>query len=381
MHITLHLTNQCNMGCEYCYVNGTKPQIMSKETAFKAVDMAVRGSSSVGIVFFGGEPLLHKDLIYKTMDYGKQVKKKLHQQGHIGLHLHYKVTTNGLLLDEEFMEFSAKENLFIALSHDGVKEAHDAHRVGRNGEGTFDRLSSKIDLLLKYRPYAPVLMTVNPDTAKYYADSVRYLYEKGFHYLICSLNYAAQWTEESLNTLKLQYRELADFYYERTMAEDKFYLSPFEVKISSHINRYNYCHERCELGRKQISAAPDGKLYPCVQFVGDSLYEIGDINQGIDEGKRQSLYLLNEQEKDSCKDCAVRERCNHYCGCMNRQATGRIDLVSPVLCAHERILLPIADELAEKLYKKRSGLFLQKHYNDMFPLVSMIEDTAIKKAK
>ena len=377
MHITLHLTNQCNMDCQYCYVNPADHKVMSTETAFKALDMAIAdGNSSVGIIFFGGEPLLHKDMIYQTMEYGKRRHKERHGLGQTGLHLHYKVTTNGLLLDEEFMEYSIKENLFVALSHDGVKEAHDAHRADRDGKGTFERLSSKIDLLLKYRPYAPVLMTTNPDTAQYFADSIRYLYGKGFRYLICSLNYAAQWTTESLNTLRQQYLNLADFYYERTLAEDKFYLSPFEVKISSHINRHNYCHERCELGRKQISIAPDGNLYPCVQFVGEDSYAIGSIDHGIDEEKRQLLYLLNEQEKDSCKDCAVRERCNHYCGCMNRQATGRIDLVSPVLCAHERILLPIADELAEKLYKKRNGMFLQKHYNDMFPLVSMIEDFA-----
>lgn len=375
MHYTLHLTNDCNMSCKYCYVNGDNICTMSIETAKKVVDIAaVNQTSSVGIIFFGGEPLLHKDLIYETVDYCKWKEKNSSSL------FHYKITTNGLLLDEEFMDFSTRVNLFIAMSHDGIKEAHDKNRVDKKDKGTFTRLSDKIDLLLSRRPYAPVMMVVNPDTVQHYAESVIYLYNRGFKYLICSLNYAGDWTEELMKVLEDQYKKLAEFYYERTLAEDKFYLSPFEVKISSHINRENYCRERCELGKKQISVGPDGLLYPCVQFVGEKHYSIGDVNTGIDEARRHELYYINEEEKDSCRDCAIRERCNHYCGCLNKQATGRIDQVSPVLCAHERILMPIADKLANRLYKKRDAMFIQKHYNDMFPLISLVEDsTKIKK--
>jgi uncharacterized protein len=288
---------------------------------------------------------------------------------------YFKVTTNGLLLDKDFIKLSLKENIFIALSHDGIKEAQDSYRIDNNGEGTFLKLSEKIDLLLSNRPYAPVLMVTNPDTAGFFADSVIYLYERGFRYIICSLNYAAHWSEKDMSVLEKQYKKLADFYLEKTVAEEKFYLSPFEVKISSHINGDSYCHERCELGKRQISVGPDGSLYPCVQFVGDNNYCLGNVEAGIN---RVTQDELNEEEKESCKDCAIRKRCNHYCGCMNKQSTGSIDKVSPVLCTHERLLIPIADRLAEKLFKKRNGMFIQKHYNDMFPVLSMIEDNSRK---
>jgi uncharacterized protein len=116
-----------------------------------------------------------------------------------------------------------------------------------------------------------------------------------------------------------------------------------------------------------------------VQFVGDGDYAIGDVLGGIDEAARHRLYDLNAREKDSCAECAIRDRCNHFCGCLNRQATGRIDRVSPALCAHERTVLPIADGLAERLYKRRSAMFVQKHYNELFPLISLVEDTAVRK--
>lgn len=369
MHFTLHLTNKCNMACDYCYVDGCGALSMSFETARKAVELASSGSNGpVGIIFFGGEPLLEKDLIRNIVQYCRTNEKQSNCR------YHFKITTNGTLLDLDFMEFADRNRILVAMSHDGVREAHNRHRVGKDRQDTFELLSPKVDLLLSHQPYAPVLMTVNPDTVRYYADSVRYLYARGFKYIICSLNYAGHWEEVALSVLREQYLELSDFYLEKTKQEDKFYLSPFEVKISSHINKSTYCRERCELGKKQISVGPDGTLYPCVQFVGDRKYAIGNVFDGIDREHRLQLFLLNEQDKTECKDCAVADRCNHHCGCLNKQATGRLDRVSPVLCAHERILLPIADALAAKLFKSRDAMFIQKHYNDMYPLISLIED-------
>lgn len=367
MHTTLHLTDNCNMACRYCYLRqGT--QSMTLETAKAAVDLAAKAGGSSGLVFFGGEPLLCRDRIYETVAYANRVQQEKH------IRFHYKITTNGLLLDEEFFRFSAEHDVFIALSHDGIREAHDLNRIRQGGTGTFDQLEQTAQNLLRYRPYAPVLMTVTATAVRYYAQSVRYLYGLGFRYIICSLDYAGAWTDDTLDLLKKQYKLLAAFYKELTLQEEKFYLSPFEVKISSHIHKDSYCAERCELGKKQISVAPDGKLYPCVQFVGEEDYCIGDVARGIDEAKRLQLYRLNEEERASCVDCAVKGRCNHYCACLNKQATGDLRQVSPVLCAHERILLPIADNLAEELYKKRSAIFIQKQYNDMFPLLSLTED-------
>lgn len=332
MHYTLHLTNGCNMACTYCYVNHENIKVMSIDTARKAVDMASKiKDKPIGLVFFGGEPLLCKDLINEIIEYSRWKEKKE------GCSFYFKITTNGLLLDKDFMKLSIKENIFIALSHDGIEEAHDKHRLDINGVKTFSMLNDKIELLLSNRPYAPVMMVVNPDTAHNYYDSVVYLLQKGFRYIIISLNYEANWTEENMLELKKQYAKLAKFYMDKTINEEKFYLSPFEVKISSYINGDNYCYERCELGKKQISIAPDGYLYPCVQFVGEEEYCIGHVDSGIVISKQAKLYEFNEEEKESCKDCVIRKRCNHYCGCMNKQATGSINKVSPVQCSHERI--------------------------------------------
>lgn len=371
MHLTLHLTDSCNLNCRYCYVRQST-HFMAEQTVYSAVDLAAslsrKRNDSCGIIFFGGEPLLCRELIEKAVAYAEDKQKN--GEGRF----HYKITTNGTLLDESFMRFSKEHEIFIAMSHDGIKKAHDCNRVDHMGDGTFDCLEEKARLLLSYRPYAPVMMTVSPNTVKYYSDGVEYLYTLGFRYLICTLDYSGSWTQAELNELERQYLRLSEWYLRKTEAEEKFYFSPFEVKISSHIHKDNYCSERCELGKKQLSVSPSGDIYPCVQFIGDEKYRIGSVSEGIDEKKRLSLYRLNEEERDTCRDCAIRNRCNHWCACLNKQATGDMRTVSPVLCAHERVVLPITDKLAEKLYKSRSGMFIQKHYNDMYPLLSFTED-------
>nr|MBQ4319831.1 SPASM domain-containing protein [Clostridia bacterium] len=369
MHVTLHLTDRCNMRCRYCYSHhGTST--MSAETARKACDMAIStsGGKPVGVIFFGGEPLLCRDLIYETVEYAESRSKTS------GVPVYFKITTNGTLLDSEFVGYACAHRMFIAFSHDGVREAHDACRVFADGSGSYDILEEKMGMLLSRMPSSPALMTVTPETARYFADGVKYLFSCGFRYIITSPDYSGAWDDASMMELKRQYRRLAEFYLERTLAEDKFYLSPFEVKMSSHIRGTAYRHERCELGRRQLSVAPDGGLYPCVQFVGHDEYRIGDAESGIDESRRQMLYERSEEIKPECKDCSAVNRCNSHCGCLNLQTTGSIDSVSPVLCEHERMLIPIADHLAETLYRRRSAMFIQKHYNDMFPVISLIED-------
>jgi uncharacterized protein len=375
VHLTLHLTARCNLNCRYCYAVPHEGNDMSIETAKAAIDLSASGNlkkqqdDSLGIIFFGGEPLLRRDLIIEIIRYCRTVESATGQK------FYFKVTTNGLLLDEEFLTGDDTSDIFVAISHDGVKPAHDEHRRDKAGNGSFDRLESTIPLLLKYKPYAPVLMVITPDTLRYYAESVAYLYEQGFKYLICSPEYSSPWDSKAVKELRRQYEKIADWYYDRTMEEEKFYFSPFEVKIASHVFPGTCKRDRCELGLRQISVAPDGQLYPCVQFVGDKTYVIGDVQQGIDEQARQRLYEQNAREKESCVECAIQDRCNHFCGCLNRQATGSIDIVSPMLCAHERTIMPIVDALASRLYEKRNSLFIQKHYNDLFPLLSLVEDT------
>ncbi len=370
MHITLHLTNACNLGCHYCYVHKQQPKEMSLKTAKAAIEFAGRDGDSVGVSFFGGEPLLKKGLIKDVIKYGREIEPRL------GCSFHFKITTNGTLLDEPFLQLCSDERVLAAVSLDGTREAHNKHRLFKDGTGSYGDVSKAAKTLLKYQPYACAMMVVNPDTVHLYADGVQHLFDLGFQYFVCSLNYErdADWTDAHMNELERQFDKLAQMYIKWTLDEKKFYFSPFEVKMRSHIDGDRYCEQRCQLGMKQLSVDTDGTLYPCVQFAGERDYAIGSVFSGIDETKRRALYLRSEKTADVCGGCAIKQRCNHHCGCLNKQATGDINGISPVLCAHERLALAAADRIAETLYQKGCSLFLQKQYNDMFPLISLIED-------
>lgn len=370
MHYTLHLTSACNLACHYCYVHKQRPRYMAAETARAVVDIAAIPGGSVGLSFFGGEPLLCKDLIRETVAYANTAAANK------ACAFHFKLTTNGTLLDDAFLGFCTDNRIMVALSLDGTREAHDAHRLFADGAGSYASVEDDARRLLKRQPYACAIMVVNPDTIQWYADGVQRLHDLGFQYYVCSLNYerAAAWTDAHMDELARQFSLLSEKYIKWTLEEKKFYFSPFEVKMRSHIDGDRYCEQRCQLGLRQLSVDTDGRLYPCVQFAGEDEYAVGDVWNGIDEARRRALYHRAEETSGVCAGCAIQKRCNHHCGCLNKQATGDINGISPVLCAHERLALAAADAVAEALFAAGSHLFLQKQYNDMYPLISLIED-------
>src|SRR5512135_2413739 len=129
MHLTLHLTSRCNLRCRYCYA-APADQDMSLETATAAISKLAVGDDC-GVIFFGGEPLLRKDLIAALLEWCERKNPR---------RFHYKVTTNGTLLDDEFLDLADRHGLLVAISHDGAREAHDALRVWPSGVGTYDDL-------------------------------------------------------------------------------------------------------------------------------------------------------------------------------------------------------------------------------------------------
>jgi len=355
--MTLNITEKCNLSCDYCYSRKRGHSSASFDVVKAAVDMSVREDTSTGICFFGGEPLLEKKLIEDTIHYTDSIHK---ESGH---KFFYKITTNGTLLDETFLQLARKVNLIIGISHDGLMSSGGRAR-------NLD--TEKLQVLLHYQPYALVLTTVNPLSVDLFADSVEWLFKQGFRYLITSPAHGKHipWDEKSCDLLRKQYEKMAKLYIKWTLEGKKFFLGAFETKIASHIK---YTKEHCHIGKDQISVAVDGKIYPCEQFVDNPDYCIGDVWHGIDPQLQQAL-ALHRCESPLCAKCAINTRCIHTCGCMNCLDTGSVDEVSPFQCRHEKMLISIVDKMAEKLYRSKNRRFIAKHYDPAYPLVSLIED-------
>ena len=383
MNMTLHLTDACNLSCRYCFQKRS-PSFMTSETARKAIDLSIdsddkayRGTksagasaavtspavlssaaSSTGICFFGGEPLLHRDTIVDAVNYCSSIREKQNYQ------FYYKLVTNGTLLDEDFLSFAQKNRIGIALSHDGLMQ--DDSRVFPDGTGTADLLESKIKLLLSYQPEAIVMCTVSPLSVAGFADSVEWLFEKGFRKIFTTpaVGEKAIWSEASLAILGEQYHRISKLYVDWTSRGERFLFPAFDTKIENYIMGDAYRHKTCRFGQKQLSIAADGSIYPCVQFVGEPEYRMGDVFSGISNLQQRYVIEQGKKESDVCQSCVLQKRCQYNCCCRNKHLTGKIDQVSPFTCCHEQLLIRYADNAANTLFERKDMTFIRKQYEN-----------------
>lgn len=342
---------------------------MNVETGKKGVDLAIElGEKTACVSYFGGEPLLKFDMIRELTSYALAEGEKAGKQ------IHFRLATNGTLLTEDILRFCRDHNILFALSLDGDREAHDAQRVFVDGSGSFEAVDSKLDMILHYNPYTVVASVITPKIVERLAPSIRYMWSRGIRFFSHQPDYMdPEWTPEHLATLKKSYEELADFYVEQARAKKHFHMTLFDEKLKSHARSPIRLGETCDFGARKISVSPEGKIYPCVQFVSDrgdaAGFCIGNVKSGMTE-RREELIAENKSSRPQCEGCAFVGRCSNFCGCLNWQMTGKVTEVPGILCAHEQMLIPIADKVGNTLWNEKNRNFLKKHYDqymDIFP--------------
>ena len=349
MNFTLHLTADCNLACRYCYETHSRAH-MTEQIAKRAVDLAFScGHERNGFSLFGGEPMLERDLLELIITYAWEKAQAS------GTTVKFKMTTNGTLLDEPFLAFADAHNLEIALSHDGLLQ--DVQRVTRDGSPTMEKLEPVVDLLLQHQPNAVAMQTVMPSTVERMAESVEWLYLRGFSRINTAIDYRvdAGWDDASMAVLKAQYERIADLVALQFDEKRPLLYLNFWSKISAYLND-RPCLE-CKLGVRQPSVAPDGTIYPCNRFLNRKDYRMGDVWTGIDRDAQKRIHAVSLSPEPDCEGCAIADRCRHHCACLNFGLTGDMHTVAPVQCEHERILIPIADDLAARLYANNSARF------------------------
>ena len=372
----LNLTHNCNLRCSYCYAGSKQQRPMSLQTASQAVDfLAGQANNRCTITFFGGEPLLEFGLIRQVVEYSEKV---------YGSKIVFRMSTNGTMITREALHFFREHDIYFTLSIDGDQAQHDLCRRYANNRGSYHDIATKIQAMLSFNPYTIAVSVVVPETAGCLAAGVEDLFDKGFRYVLQTLDYAAPWTSKDIKVLKEQYKRLADYYTKNLIAGRKIFYSPFDERIKTWAQKLYRPGDICDLANSQIAIAPSGRIYPCVQFIGtdDGDYienVIGDVTTGFDSKKREYFVAQNYGDRQSCAGCALYGRCATYCGCVNWRATGDIRTIPAIICEHERTLMPIVDTMANKLWAKKVPLFKRKFYERTFPVSSYIEDCLIRR--
>jgi uncharacterized protein len=372
----LCLTHRCNLRCSYCYTGDKVNRRMTRETAFEAIDfLADQSEDRCVATFFGGEPLLEGDLLKEVVLYSREK---------YGGKIDFRVNTNGTLLDSDWFTFFKEHRLHFAVSLDGNRAQHDTSRKFAGGDGSYDRIADKLEGIFEFDPYTVAVSVVVPDTVEYLAEGVRDIFDKGFRYVVQTLDYSANWRSRDIKQLESQYRKVAKFYRQALKEGRKITYSPFDERIKTWAQKPYERGDLCDLANSQIAIAASGQVYPCVQFVGDDTDQhrenaIGSVTSGFDTGKRTRFIEENYLDKTSCEGCELYGRCATFCGCVNWSTTGSISTIPPIICEHERMLMPIVDRLANSMWKKRIPLFERKFYEPTFPVSSYIEDCLNKR--
>jgi len=358
--VTLVLTHDCNLGCDYCYAGRKFKRAMSDEVLGRALDLAFADArEEVQLSFFGGEPLLAWDkLVCATLvaeEYAAATDKRLTLT----------VTTNGTLVDDARADFLVDHGFFVGVSIDGVRAAHDATRPTRGGGSSFDAVVAGLDRLVARGAWLETISVVDPANVEFLAQSLRFLVERGVERLALNPNFGCTWSDAALAAWRRGYEAAAELYVERCRAGRPVYINAIEDKLVAFVKGGYGRGDRCAMGHGAVAVAPSGNLYPCERLVAedeDASLRIGDVWRGLDGGRRLVLDAQAGPVNDECGDCGVRERCASFCACANRAETGELGLAGGVQCWHEQMAIEVADGVGARLWRARDRRFVARVY-------------------
>ena len=343
--LCLHVAHTCNLNCAYCFASQGKYHgdraIMSFEVGKQAFDYLIKNSGTrrnLEVDFFGGEPLMNFDVVKQLVAYARQIEKEYNKN------FRFTLTTNGLLIDDDVIDFANKEMSNVVLSLDGRKEIHDRYRVDYSGKGSWDRIVPKFQQLVEAREGKNYYMRGtfthrNPD----FLNDIKQMLDLGFNELsmepvVCAPGDPAELTEDDLPIVLDQYEKLAELMIERNKQGKPFTFYHYMIDLTGGPCIYKRI-SGCGSGTEYMAVTPWGDLYPCHQFVGDEKFRLGDVWTGVTNTEIQGEFAAcNVYAHEECKDCWARLYCSGGCAANAYHSTGSVTGVYEYGC---------------KLFKKR----------------------------
>ncbi len=341
--LCLHIAHDCNLACKYCFAgegeyHGQR-SLMSLDVGKKALDFLVANSGNrvnLEVDFFGGEPLMNWQVVKDLVAYGRSLEEPNHKK------FRFTLTTNGVLLDDEVLEFANKEMANLVLSVDGRKEIHDRMRPHRGGQGSYDEVLPKYKKAAKSRNqmdyYVRGTFTRNNLD---FAEDVKHLADEGFEQISMEPvvarpeeDYALRM--EDVPAILEEYDELALEYIRRKKEGKGFNFFHFMINLEG-----GPCVAKrlsgCGSGTEYLAVTPWGDLYPCHQFVGQEEFLMGNVEEGILRTDIQDKFkACNVYAKDQCRDCFAKFYCSGGCAANAYNNSGDINGAYELGCELQR---------------------------------------------
>ena len=354
--LCLHVAHTCNLNCSYCFASQGKYHgeraLMSFEVGKRALDFLIENSgrrTNLEVDFFGGEPLMNWEVVKQLVEYARTQEEPHHKK------FRFTLTTNGMLIDDDVIDFANREMSNVVLSLDGRKEIHDALRVDYAGNGSYDRIVPKFQKLVKARGGKNYYMRgtfthANPDFTK----DLFHMADLGFTELsmepvVCAPGDSAALTPEDIEIVKQQYELLAVDMLRREKEGKPITFYHYMLDLTGGPCIYKRI-SGCGSGTEYMAVTPWGDLYPCHQFVGEEKYKLGNIWDGVtNTALREEFRSCNAYARPDCKDCWAKLYCSGGCAANAYHATGSIRGVYEAGCElfKKRIECAIMMKVAE----------------------------------
>jgi uncharacterized protein len=348
--LCLNVSHDCNLRCRYCFAEqgdfGGQRMLMPFSVAKNAIDFLVAHSGTrrnLEVDFFGGEPLMNFNVVKQTVAYARSLEKEHNKN------FRFTITTNGLLLDDDKIDFINREMSNCILSLDGRKEVNDRLRFRVDGSGSYDSIVPKFQKLVAKRPKDRdyyVRGTFSKHNLDFLND-IKHFLDLGFDEISVEpvvsdikLDYSIR--EEDLPRVFEEYERLAKFMIERTKAGKGFDFFHFMIDLNQGpcaIKRLR----GCSCGNEYIAVTPTGDIYPCHQFVGKDEWKMGSVMTGeLNEAMKNDFALTNVYTKPECKNCWAKFYCSGGCNANNLEYEGDVRKPHTVSCELEKKRLECA---------------------------------------
>lgn len=358
--LCLHVAHTCNLNCSYCFASQGKYHgeraLMSFEVGKRALDFLIENSGTrhnLEVDFFGGEPLMNWNVVKELVAYAR-VQEKIHNKN-----FRFTLTTNGVLIDDEVIDFCNKEMSNVVLSLDGRPEVHDRLRVDYMGRGSYDLIVPKFQEFVKRRGGKNYYMrgTFTHNNIDFTND-IFHMADLGFTELsmepvVCSPEDASALTQEDLPILFDQYEILAKEMIKRKKEGKPFTFYHYMLDLTHGPCIYKRI-SGCGSGTEYMAVTPTGELYPCHQFVGDTKYLLGNIWDGVTNKDVQNEFkLCNAYARPECNDCWAKLYCSGGCAANSYHASGKITGIYEYGCElfKKRIECAVMIQVAENYNK------------------------------
>lgn len=337
--LCLHVAHTCNLNCSYCFASQGEYQgeraLMSFEVGKQAIDFLIAHSGSrrnLEVDFFGGEPLMNWEVVKQIVAYARE-QEKIHNKN-----FRFTLTTNGILIDDEVIEFSNREMDNVVLSLDGRKDVHDHLRKDFAGAGSYDRIVPKFQKFAAARGdksyYIRGTYTHNNTD---FTNDIFHMADLGFTELsmepvVCAPEDPYALTEADLPVLYEQYEILAKEMLKRKCEGHPFTFYHYMLDLTNGPCVYKRI-SGCGSGTEYMAVTPWGELFPCHQFVGDEAYSLGNIWDGVkNEAVQEEFRSCNAYAREECKDCWAKLYCSGGCAANAYHASGSIQGVYEYGC-------------------------------------------------